>query len=83
LSLGEERIKGERRLPRTARPRDDHELVARNLDIEVAQVMLPRPLDPNELRISHRSEKNSRKDAEAQRETSRRENGDNESWIFS
>ena len=56
LSLGEECIKGERGLPRTARPRDDHELIARNLNIDVAQVVLPRPLDSNDLSVGHWSE---------------------------
>ena len=45
LPLGKDRVEGQRRLARTREPRDDDELVVRNLDLDVAQVVDPRPLD--------------------------------------
>ena len=53
LPLGKERIEGKRGLPRTARPGDDDELVAGNLDVKVAQVVLPRPLDADDIGVTH------------------------------
>src|SRR5262249_36545058 len=45
LPLGVDRIERERRLSRTGQPRDHHELVARDLDVDVLQVVLARTLD--------------------------------------
>src|SRR5258706_1496311 len=47
LSLGVDRVEGERRLPRSREACDDHELVARDLDVDVLEVVLPRALDVN------------------------------------
>ena len=54
LSLGKERVKGERRLSRATRPGDDDQLVPGNRDIKVTQIMLPCALDPDETLIAHR-----------------------------
>jgi hypothetical protein len=45
LSLGVERVKGERRLPRPAQPRDDGERLARYLHVDVLEVMFARAKD--------------------------------------
>jgi excinuclease ABC subunit A len=39
LPFGVERVEGERRLPRPREPRHDHELVARQIDVDVLQVV--------------------------------------------
>ena len=45
LALGVDRVERERRLPRTRQPRDHHQLVARDLDVDVLEVVLARALD--------------------------------------
>ncbi|MPM86728.1 hypothetical protein SDC9_133819 [bioreactor metagenome] len=40
LSLGIKRIEGERRLAGTGQPGDDHQLVARDFDVDVFEVVL-------------------------------------------
>ena len=44
LALGVDRVEGERRLARSAQPRDHGEGIARNLDVDVLQVVLPCPV---------------------------------------
>ena len=46
LSLGIDRIEGQRRLARAREARDDHQLVARNLQVHVFQVVDPRTVYP-------------------------------------
>src|SRR6266702_3248103 len=50
LALGVDRVKGERRLPRTAKPCNDGEAVARDLDVDVLEIVLSRAMhaDPVE-----------------------------------
>ena len=45
LPLGVDRVEGERRLPRARQPGDDDQLVARDLDVDVLEVVLARALD--------------------------------------
>src|SRR5439155_13650917 len=47
LPLGVDRVKGERRLARPREPGDHHQAVARQVDIDVLEVMLPRAADPD------------------------------------
>ncbi len=47
LPFGEQDVEGERALSASARPRDDHELVARNLDAHVLEVVFARVGDAN------------------------------------
>ena len=44
LALGVNRVEGERRLARSAQPGDHREGVARNLDVDILQVVLPCPV---------------------------------------
>ena len=53
LSLGENRVERERRFSRAAQPRHHHQLVARDRQREVFQVVLARPADPDEF-LRHR-----------------------------
>ncbi len=43
LAFGEKGIEGEGRLPRTARTGKNHQLVPRNIEGEVLEIVLPRP----------------------------------------
>ena len=52
LALGVDRVEGEARLARAGQARDDDELVTRNLDVDVAQIVLARAAD-NDGRIGH------------------------------
>src|SRR5581483_9108712 len=45
LALRIDRVKGQRRFARAAEPCDHHQLVARNLEIEVLEIVLARALD--------------------------------------
>ena len=63
LPLGKERVEGERRLARTARTGDDDELVARDLDVEVAQVVLTRSFYPDNPRLVHGISSNTETDS--------------------
>ena len=47
LPLGVNRIERQRRLPRTGKPRNDNQFIAGYLQIDIFQVMLPRPADAN------------------------------------
>ena len=47
LTLRIDRVERQRRLPRTREPGEDDQLVARQLDIDVAQVVLARSTDPD------------------------------------
>ena len=49
LALRVERVEGERGFPRAAQAGDDHELVARDRQREVLQVVLPRAADLDEI----------------------------------
>ena len=53
LPLGEDRVEREGGLARAAQARDYHELVPRNLEIEILQVVLTRPFDDD--RVAHKS----------------------------
>ncbi len=45
LTLGVERVEGERRLARARQARDHHEAIARDADVDVAEVVLPGAAD--------------------------------------
>src|SRR5205814_2587144 len=45
LTLGVDGVERERRLPRAREPSDHDHLVARDLDVDVLEVVLPRALD--------------------------------------
>jgi len=47
VALGINRIERQRRLAGAGKPGDDDELIARNLHIDVLEIMLARPLDKN------------------------------------
>ena len=47
VALGVDGVEGERGLARTARPGDDDEVLPRELEGDVLQVMFPRALDPD------------------------------------
>ena len=49
LALGVDRVEGERGLAAARQARDHHELVARDLHVDVFQIVLPRALDENAL----------------------------------
>ena len=53
LPLGKKRVKGQRGLPRTTWPGDHHHLIAGDIQREIAEIMLPRPLDPDDSCVSH------------------------------
>ena len=53
LPLGVERVERQRRLPRTRQPRDHHQLVARDLDVDVLEVVLARALDLDAVGLLH------------------------------
>ncbi len=48
LALGVDGVEGERRLARAAQAGDDHQLVARDVQREVLEVVLTRPADSDE-----------------------------------
>ena len=47
LALGIDRVEGERRLARARQPGDHHQAVARQFDIDVLEIVLPRAADPD------------------------------------
>ena len=47
LALGIDRVEGERGLARARQPGDHHQAVARQLDIDVLEIVLPRAADPD------------------------------------
>ena len=49
LAFGIEGVEGQRTLARSARPGDDNEAVAGNVEVDVLQVMHPRPADADRL----------------------------------
>ena len=51
LALGVDRVERERRLARAREPGEDDELVARQLEVDVAEVVLPRALHDDRVRI--------------------------------
>jgi len=53
LPFGIDRVESQRRLARPTQPRDDDELVARDRDIDVLEIVLARPFDDD--RAWHRS----------------------------
>ena len=50
LALGVDRVEGERRLPGAREPGEDDQPVARELEIDVVEVVLTGATDPNRLR---------------------------------
>jgi hypothetical protein len=51
LALGVERVEGEGRLARSRNPAEDHELLLRDLDGDVLEVVLPRSADDDPVRL--------------------------------
>ena len=49
LPLGIDRVEGQRRLARPRQPRHHHQLVARDVDVDVFQIMFARPANRNVL----------------------------------
>ena len=49
LPFRKQRVEGQRRLPRTAGPRDDHQTIPWDLEREILEVVLPCPDDTDEL----------------------------------
>ena len=49
LSLGEERVERQRRLARAGQPREHHQLVARQVEVDVLEIVLARAADRDEL----------------------------------
>src|SRR5215472_14993297 len=49
LPLGIDRVEGERGFPRPGQPGDDDEAVARQVDIDVLQIVFPRAADADRL----------------------------------
>ena len=49
LPLGVDRVEHERRLPRPRHPRDDRDLPRGDVEVDAAQVVLPRPADADRL----------------------------------
>src|SRR3989454_8174590 len=58
LTLGVNRVEGERRLPGSGEPRDHHELVARDLHVDVLEVVLSRALDVDVVERHYRRSSN-------------------------
>ena len=54
LALGVDGVEGQRALPRTRQPGDDHQLVAGDRDVDVLEVMLARAFDEDFV-LGHRS----------------------------
>ena len=56
LALGVDRVERERRLPRAGEPGEDDQLVARQLEVDVAEVVLHARPDPDRVRerVRHR-----------------------------
>ena len=67
LAFGIDRIKRQRRFARPRQPRDHHELVARNIHIDVLQIMLARAAHLDELLLSHDPPHKSGKDRPSRR----------------
>ncbi len=55
LSLGVDRVEGERRLPRPRDPGEDHQLSLGDLQVDGLEVVLARPLDGDEVGLAHGS----------------------------
>ncbi len=53
LPLGIDRVEGQRRLARAGKPGDDHQLVARNIDVDRLEVVLARAADFDGFQLSH------------------------------
>src|SRR3954463_4223482 len=54
LPLGIDGVEGERRLSRSAQAGKDNELVARNLEVDVLQIVLARAADRNDTMVDRR-----------------------------
>ena len=63
LALGVDGVEGERRLARARQPGEDDELVARQLEVDVAQVVLAGAPDPNRVEVRVRHSPNSTRSA--------------------
>ena len=50
LALGQQSVKSERTFPRATESCDDHQLVVRNFQVEILQVVGSRPTDADRLR---------------------------------
>ena len=53
LPLGENDIEGERRLPRTAQPGDHDQLIARDVHLDVFQIMVAGATDTDGVMVGH------------------------------
>ena len=53
LALGIDRIEGERGLARSGQAGEDHKLVARNVEIDVFEIVLARAADGDDVTIAH------------------------------
>ena len=54
LAFGIQRVKGQARLARAAQSGDDHQLVARNIEVDILQVVGPGTADADALQLQRR-----------------------------